>query len=138
MTIPTSGLRLFFDSLAMNAPASLLGMVVRQNLTRAQNGIFVVATRQVRLLFNFNMVAAANSASLNNPAQQAAPPAKRFLKTLADLIHLVTRCTRLRHFEQCLSCAEMLAAEQSPKRDAACGDVFPGAPGRDAKFLQRF
>jgi len=54
---------------------------------------------RARLFFNFNTVAPADMAGLNDSAQQSAPPANRFLKTLADFVHLVARCARLRDLE---------------------------------------
>jgi hypothetical protein len=94
--------------------------------------------RRVRLLFNFNTVAPADAAGLDDSAQQAAPPANRFLKTLADFVHLVAGRARLRDFEQSLAGAQPLPEKQFPKRDPARSNVFPGTSGRDAKFLERF
>jgi hypothetical protein len=88
-----------------------------------------------RLLFNFNTVAPADAARLHDPAQKAAPPTNRFLKTLADFVHLVARCARFRNFEQNFAGAQPLPEKQFPERDPARSDVFPGAPRRDTEFL---
>jgi hypothetical protein len=94
--------------------------------------------RRARFLFHFNSVAPADAAGLDDPAQQAAPPAKRFLKTLADFVHLVARHARIRDFEQNFAGAQPLPKKQFPKHDPARRNVFPGAARRDAKFLERF
>jgi len=93
--------------------------------------------RRARFLFYFNTVAPADAAGLDDPAQQAAPPANRFLKTLADFVHLVARRARLRDFEQSLAGAQPLPEGQRPERDPAGRDVFPDATRRDAEFLER-
>src|ERR1700739_163952 len=94
--------------------------------------------RRARLLFHFNTVAPADATGLHDPAQQAAPSANRFLKTLADFVHLVARRARLGDFEQNFAGAEPLPEKQFPKRNPARRDVFPGPPRRDAEFLERF
>jgi hypothetical protein len=68
--------------------------------------------RRARLLFYFNAVAPADAAGLDDAAQQAAPPAKRFLKALADFVHLVARRARLRDFKQRLAGAQPLPEGQ--------------------------
>ena len=93
--------------------------------------------RRARLLFHFNTIAPADAAGLDDPAQQAAPPANRFLKTLANFVHQVARRARLRDFEQSFADAQPLPEKQFPERDPARRDVFPGAPRRDAEFLER-
>ena len=93
--------------------------------------------RRARLLFHFNAIAPADAAGLDDSAQQAAPPANRFLKTLADFVHLVARRARLRDFEQSFAGAQPLSEGQCPERDPARRDVFPDAPRRDAEFLER-
>jgi hypothetical protein len=94
--------------------------------------------RRARLHFHFNTVAPADPSGLDNSAQQAAPPANRFLKPLANFVNLVAWRARLRDFEQSLAGAEPLPEGQGPERNPARRDVFPGAPRRDAEFLQRF
>ena len=93
--------------------------------------------RRVRFLFQFNTVAAADAAGLDDSAQQAAPPANRFLETLADFVHLVARRARLRDFEQSLAGPQPLPEGQRSERDPARRDVFPDAARRDAEFLER-
>jgi hypothetical protein len=93
--------------------------------------------RRARLLFHLNAVAPPDAAGLDDPAQQTAPPANRFLKTLADFVHQVAWRARLRHLEQSFADAEPLPEGQFPDRDPARRDVFPGAPRSDAEFLQR-
>jgi hypothetical protein len=117
-------------------PAFLVGMMFR--LICAGQRIIAATMRRARLLFNFNTVAPADAAGLDDSAQQAAPPAKRFLKTLADFVHLVARRARLGNFEQSLAGAQPLPEEQCPERNPARRDVFPGASRRDAEFLERF
>jgi hypothetical protein len=92
---------------------------------------------RARAVFNFNTVAPADAAGLDHSAQQAAPPANRFLKTLADFVHLVARRARLRDFEQNFAGAQPLPEGQCPERNPSRRDVFPGAPRRDAEFLER-
>jgi hypothetical protein len=116
--------------------AFLLGMMGRS--LRAGYRIIAATMRRARLLFNFNTVAPVNAAGLNDSAQQAAPPANRFLKTLADFVHQVARRARLGNFEQNLAGAKQLPEGQCPERNPARRDVFPGAPRRDAEFLERF
>ena len=53
-------------------------------------------------------LAPADAAGFDHSAQQAAPPAHRFLKPLPDFVHLVARRTRLRHLEQNLAGAQPL------------------------------
>ena len=91
-----------------------------------------------RLLFNFNTVAPTDVARFDDPAQKTAPPTNRFLKTLADFVHLVARCARFRNFEQNFTDAQPLPDKQFPERDPARRDVFPGASRRDTEFLKRF
>jgi hypothetical protein len=93
---------------------------------------------RARLLFNFNAVAPADAAGLNDSAQQSAPPAKRFLKPLADFVHLMARRARLRDFEQNFAGAQTLPEGQCPECDPTGRKIFPGAPRRDAEFLERF
>jgi len=92
---------------------------------------------RARLLFDFHAVATADAAGFDDFAQQAAPPAKRFLKTLADFVHLVARRARVRDFEQRLAGAQPLPEGQCLERDPARRDVFPHGPWRDAEFLER-
>jgi len=94
--------------------------------------------RRACLRFDFNVVAPADAAGLDDPAQQAAPPAKRFLKTLADFVHLVARLAFLRDLQQRFAHANPLAHQQSFELDPAGRDVFPDAPRRDSEFLERF
>jgi len=94
--------------------------------------------RRARLLFYFNTIAAADAAGLNDPAQQAAPPANRFLKTLANFVHQMAWRARLRDFEQNFAGAQPLPEKQIPERNPSRRDVFPGAARRDAEFLERF
>jgi hypothetical protein len=105
---------------------------------RAGYGIIAVPKQFVRLLFNFDTIAPADAAGFQDPAQHPAPPANRFLKTLADFVHLVARRARLRHFQQSFAGAQSLPENQFPKRDPARRDVFPGASRRDAEFFERF
>ena len=121
-------------------PAFLVGMTALHYIKSKRAGHKIVAARMRRLLlsFRFHAVAPADAAGLNHPAQQAAPPADRFLKTLADLIHLVARPTGLRDFKQDFACAQPLPEGQCRKRDPAGRDVFLDAPRRDSEFLERF
>jgi hypothetical protein len=105
---------------------------------RAGYRIITTTMRRARALFHFNTVAPAYAAGLDDSAQQAAPPANRFLKTLADFVHLVARRARLGNFEQSFAGAEPLPEKQFPERDPARRDVFPGPPRRDTEFLKRF
>jgi hypothetical protein len=93
--------------------------------------------RRVRFLFQLNTVAPANAPGLDDSAQQAAPPANRFLKTLANFVHLVARRAGSRNFEQSLARAQPLPEGQHPERDPARRDIFPDAPWRNAEFLER-
>jgi hypothetical protein len=93
--------------------------------------------QRARFFLYFNTVAPADAAGLDDPAQQAAPPANRFLKTLADFVHLVARLARLGDFEQYLAGAQPLPERQRPKRDPARRNIFPDAPGCDSEFLER-
>src|SRR5271169_890329 len=106
-------------------------------LRRAGDGIIVATMRHARFLFQFNTVAPADAAGLHDSAQQAAPPANRFLKTLADFLHLVARLARLRDFEKNFAGAQPLPERQRAERDPARRDVLPGAPRRDAEFIER-
>jgi hypothetical protein len=94
--------------------------------------------RRARLHFHFNTVAPADAAGFDDSAQQAAPSTNRFLKALADFVHLVARRAGLCDFEQNFAGAEPLPEKQFPKRNPARRDVFPGPPRRDAEFLKRF
>jgi hypothetical protein len=117
-------------------PAFLLAFMVRS--IHAGYRIIAATMRRARLLFNFNTVASTDAAALDDSAQQAAPSAKCFLKTLADFVHLVARRTRFRDFEQSFAGAEPLPEKQFPEGDPARRDVFFGPARRDAKFLERF
>src|SRR6202451_2773868 len=93
--------------------------------------------RRARLLVHFNTIAAANAAGFDDSAQQPAPPANRFLKTLANFVHQMARRAGLRDFEQNFAGAWPLSEGQCPERNPSCRDVFPGATRRDAEFLER-
>jgi len=93
--------------------------------------------RRARFLFHFNSVPPADAAGLDNSAQQAAPPANRFLKALPDFVHLVAWRARFRDFEQGFADSQPLPEGQRPERDPARRDVFPGAPRGDTEFLER-
>jgi hypothetical protein len=93
--------------------------------------------RRARLLFHFDTIAPADAAGLDDSAQQAAPSANRFLKTLANFVHQMARRARLRDFEQNFAGAEPLSEKQFPEGDPAHRDVFACASRRDAEFLER-
>src|SRR5579862_5682336 len=93
--------------------------------------------RRARLFFKLNAVAPADGAGFDDAAQQAAPPAKRFLKTLADFVHLMARRAWLRDFQQRLACSQPLPEGQFSESNPARRDVFPGAARRNPKFLER-
>jgi hypothetical protein len=62
----------------------LVGMIVR--LIRAGYRIIAARMRRARFLFYLNVVAPADAAGPHDPAQHAVPPAKLFLKSLADFV----------------------------------------------------
>jgi hypothetical protein len=93
--------------------------------------------RRARLLFHFNTIALADAAGFDDSAQQAAPPANRFLKTLANFVYQMARRARLRDFEQNFAGAQPLSESQFPESDPARRDIFAGAPRLDAEFLER-
>jgi hypothetical protein len=105
---------------------------------RAGYGIIAVTKQFVRLLLHFNTIAPEDAAGFQDPAQHPAPPANRFLKTLADFVHLVARRARPCDFEQSFAGAQPLPERQFPQSDPARCEVFPGAPRSDAEFLERF
>jgi hypothetical protein len=86
----------------------------------------------------YNRIATADSAGLNHTAQKPAPPANRFLKTLSNLIHLITRRTRFRDFQQRFADAQSATNGQLSKHDAARRDIFFDASRVNAKLFQRF
>src|SRR5271169_1570825 len=116
-------------------PAFLVGMIFR--LVCARDGITTATMWRAGFLFYFNAVAAADAAGLDDPAQQAAPPANRFLKTLADFVHLVARLARLGDFEQDLAGTQPLPEWQRRERDPARRNIFPDAPWCNPEFLER-
>ncbi len=94
-------------------PASLVGMMfLIKNQIAPDKESSLPAMRRARLLFHFNTIAPADAAGLDDTAQQAAPPANRFLKTLPNFVHQMARRARLRDFEQNFAGAQSLPREQ--------------------------
>jgi hypothetical protein len=85
-----------------------------------------------------NRIATADSAGLYHAAQNPAPPTNRFLKTLSNLVHLITRRTRFRDFQQRFADAQSAINGQLSKHDAARRDIFFDASRVNAKLFQRF
>ncbi len=81
---------------------------------RPGDGIVFTALRRARFLFYFNAVAPADAAGLNDSAKQAAAPAKRFLKTLADFVDQVTRRAWVRDLQKSLAYAQPLPEDNFP------------------------
>src|SRR5690349_1514241 len=85
-----------------------------------------------RLCWNdFNRITTADLAGLDNAAENSAPPAQRFLKSLPDGVHLVAGLAFLGDFQQSFAGANPLSHGQGLKLDAARSDVFLHSPGDD-------
>src|SRR5579864_885617 len=116
------------------------GTAAPQNLVCGLARSFLGTRRHfiARLCGNdFNRITAANLSGFDYAAENPAPPAQRFLKSLPDGVHLVAGFAFLGDFQQSFAGANPLSHGQGFELDAARGDVFFYSPGNDAEFIER-
>jgi hypothetical protein len=86
----------------------------------------------------FNSIATVNRAAFHDSAKNPSPPTEGILKTIANFVHLMARCTGLRDLEQRIPNSKPLPQRHRIKLNSPRRDIFPRASRRNPKFIECF